>query len=59
MCAAMLDEFIVRSRDSGFDFVPLGQLPELQNNVARDVLTMAPLRGRDGEVAWQQSAVLP
>jgi len=56
-CASMLDEFIVRSRDSGYDFVPLGQLPELRGNATRDALAMAPLHGREGEVAWQRSAV--
>jgi len=58
-CASMLDEFIVRSRDNGYDFVPLGQLQELRGDSTRDVLAMAPLQGREGEVAWQRSAVSP
>jgi undecaprenyl phosphate-alpha-L-ara4FN deformylase len=57
-CATLFEDFILRCRDNGFRLVPLGQLPELLGPKPRDGFTSAPLKGRDGDVAWQGSAVL-
>jgi len=55
-CARLFADFLLQCRDRGIELKPLGELPELGACEARDALIPAPVPGRDGDVAWQQSA---
>ena len=58
VCAALFDEFLQQCRTHGFEIVPLGKLSELFDCMEHDSLTFAPIKGRDGMVAWQHGALV-
>jgi len=56
-CAALFDDFLTRCDERDLPLMPLGNLEELRNCEARDTIAAAPVAGREGDIAWQRSAL--
>jgi undecaprenyl phosphate-alpha-L-ara4FN deformylase len=56
-CAALFDDFLERCSERDLRLMPLGSLDALRNCEARDTIASAPVEGREGDIAWQRSAL--
>jgi len=56
-CAALFDDFLERCGERDLRLMPLGSLDALRNCEARDTIASAPVEGREGDIAWQRSAL--
>jgi undecaprenyl phosphate-alpha-L-ara4FN deformylase len=57
VCASMFDDFLQLCRARGIGLGRLGDLRQLETVTERDRIAQAPVRGRDGDVCWQASAL--
>ena len=58
-CAELFDEFLRSCAARGIKPVPLRALLEAAPARATDTLALAPIAGREGDVGWQRSALVP
>jgi undecaprenyl phosphate-alpha-L-ara4FN deformylase len=55
--ATLFRNFLQRCRERELRLVPLRELAQLPPSASPDSLTSGPIAGRDGDVAWQRSAL--
>jgi hypothetical protein len=57
-CAAMFNAFLAECAARGFRIAPLRALLDSASRYERARLAQARIAGRDGDVCWQESAVV-